>query len=276
MRPTVCLLAFTLAAACSGAGDDLTAPPITAIIGGVPDGNGHPAVGAVLVLDLDGSGGPSANDQVCTGTFIGPNKAGTRDVVLTAAHCLIAPAAQLRVTFDADLTDGVSGPIAVLDAIPDPGFRLIGANTRDQAVLLLPAGSAAGITAAGLPAAGYLDARNVKNGLKGALFENVGYGITVSHKGHPPAFGGGGVRLVSTSPFMALKPWWLVLKMNADATGLGGDCFGDSGGPKFVPGQNLIVATVITGDRFCRSTSQDWRLDTPEARAFLGTHVNLP
>lgn len=129
---------------------------------------------------------------------------------------------------------------------------------------------------AALPTAGYLDARNVKHGLKGAEFENVGYGIEASFKGHPPLFGAFGARRTSSSLFSTLRKAWLVLLMNHDATGLGGDCYGDSGGPKFVPGQNLIVAITVTGDAICRATSWDYRLDTPGARDFLDDYLALP
>jgi hypothetical protein len=65
--------------------------------------------------------------------------------------------------------------------------------------------------------------------------------------------------------------------MNEDATGEGGDCFGDSGSPKFRDGnRNMIVATVTRGDVICRATSWDYRLDTPSARNFLQDHVTLP
>lgn len=82
---------------------------------------------------------------------------------------------------------------------------------------------------------------------------------------------------MSKSEFMALQPHWLGLLMNESATGEGGDCYGDSGGPKFLDGNpNKIYATVTTGDYPCRATTWDWRLDTPEARAFLGQFVALP
>ena len=52
------------------------------------------------------------------------------------------------------------------------------------------------------------------------------------------------------------------------------DVFWDSGGPDF-----LVLGRVNadrrgahrTGDRYCRATDQDYRLDTPPARAFLAT-----
>ena len=76
---------------------------------------------------------------------------------------------------------------------------------------------------------------------------------------------------------MALQPSWLGLLMNSSATGAGGDCYGDSGGPKFMKSNlNMVVATVTTGDYVCRATTWDYRLDTPSARAFLGRFVTLP
>jgi hypothetical protein len=76
---------------------------------------------------------------------------------------------------------------------------------------------------------------------------------------------------------MALQPTWLGLLMNSAATGQGGDCYGDSGGPKFLEGDpTTIYAIVVTGDMNCRATSWNWRLDTPEARSFLSTFLTLP
>jgi hypothetical protein len=67
------------------------------------------------------------------------------------------------------------------------------------------------------------------------------------------------------------------LLMQNSATGEGGDCYGDSGGPKFIKGDNsTIYAIVITGDVYCRATTWDYRVDTPNARAFLGQFVTLP
>ena len=76
---------------------------------------------------------------------------------------------------------------------------------------------------------------------------------------------------------MALTPTWLGLRMNAAVTGKGGDCYGDSGGPKFLAGDpTTILAHVVTGDAYCRATTWDYRLDTPAARDFLGQFVTLP
>ena len=62
------------------------------------------------------------------------------------------------------------------------------------------------------------------------------------------------------------------------ATGDGGTCFGDSGGPQFlnVDGIRTIVSITITGDAVCRATNVAYRLDTSSARTFLSPYVNLP
>ena len=62
------------------------------------------------------------------------------------------------------------------------------------------------------------------------------------------------------------------------ATGNGGACFGDSGGPNFltVEGTRLIAAITITGDAVCRATNVAYRLDTTSARDFLAPYVSLP
>jgi hypothetical protein len=105
---------------------------------------------------------------------------------------------------------------------------------------------------------------------------NVGYGVSATRTG-VPGFGFDGKRSYSLSEFMGLQPTWLGLLMNTSATGEGGDCYGDSGGPKFIQGDaTTIYATVTTGDMNCRATTWDWRLDTPEARGFLGQYVRLP
>ena len=121
-----------------------------------------------------------------------------------------------------------------------------------------------------------LDDLTAHNGLKGQIFLNVGYGVDATLRGKPH-YTFDGVRKVSQSPFQALEQFWLWLNMNSHATGLGGDCFGDSGSPKFFDGNTeLIVATVTTGDAVCRATSKDYRLDTSTARTFLGQFVTLP
>jgi hypothetical protein len=77
--------------------------------------------------------------------------------------------------------------------------------------------------------------------------------------------------------FNALNKTWVRLAMN-ESRGLGGACYGDSGGPNFVElgGRLVLAATTITGDVPCYATNVAYRLDTPGARAFLAPYVDLP
>jgi len=65
--------------------------------------------------------------------------------------------------------------------------------------------------------------------------------------------------------------------MNNHATGEGGVCFGDSGGPRFLEGNPTVVLAVTSWvDAACRATDFNQRVDTPSARGFLGQFVSLP
>ena len=81
--------------------------------------------------------------------------------------------------------------------------------------------------------------------------------------------------MVAVGTLNAINPAWLRISMNP-ATGNGGTCYGDSGGPNFLGDDRHPGGTTITGDYVCRSTNVDYRLDTPSARAFLGQFVTLP
>jgi hypothetical protein len=241
------------------------------ITDGVPTGSSFGSVGALL-FDFSGNGSIEGDETFCSGGLISPT------VFLSAAHCFAgAPSdAQIYVSFDAALLPGPPSVIAADEFHFDPAFGHDLANLHDLAVVILPAGSTAGITPLQLPPAGYLDELAAQGGLRGELVINVGYGVNASQRGHP-AFGFDGVRKTSESPFQALRPNWLVVSMNTNATGEGGVCFGDSGSPHFLDGNpGLAVATTTGGDPVCRSLSYNFRLDTPTARAFLGQFVSLP
>ncbi len=66
------------------------------------------------------------------------------------------------------------------------------------------------------------------------------------------------------------------LQGNLSATGLGGVCFGDSGGPAFLGGSATIAAITSGGNQACAGPSDAYRLDTVAARRFLGRFMLLP
>lgn len=267
-RWTGLILALCLASA-------LGIAPATAISNGGPDGSGHPNVGALLA-DFSGDGMVSGDEAFCSGSLISPT------IFLTAGHCLnfLEPEGieTIYVSFDPALLDA-NGPgtlIATTSWAFDPGFYSSFRAAHDIGAVTLPAGSTAGITPVVLPAAGTLDGLQRAGELRSMLIQNVGYGVIPSWKRGPAQFAYDGFRNASQSPVMSLTKTWLKLQMNNDATDLGGVCFGDSGSPKFIAGTNSIVAITTGGDGRCRSLNYNFRLDTPDARAFLTPYVTLP
>jgi V8-like Glu-specific endopeptidase len=237
------------------------AAPAGAITYGEPDGNRHPAVGA-LVQPTPYSDGTYA---ACSGTLISPT------VFLTAAHCDLGTAT-VRVSFASQYTAKSTFYTGTFHA--DPLYNQSQSDPHDIAVVVFDA-PVKGITPMRLPAQGSL-----ANLPANQQFTSVGYGS------YAPANGPGGktysyddVRQVSTGTLNSINAAWLRISQNP-ATGNGGTCYGDSGGPNFLGAganeTNIIAATTITGDSACRSTNVDYRLDTPAARAFLGQYVTLP
>jgi hypothetical protein len=243
-------------------------------VNGEPTGGLYSSVGALVLDWWEPFGVVNGEDQWCTGSLISPT------VFVTAAHCVVGPdtppGTQFYVSFAPDLLARGVKFIKARGYEFDPLYGPSVGNMHDLAVVFLPASATKGLTPLQLPSAGELDKLAAHGALSKALFVNVGYGTSSTRTG-PPAFPWDGKRNMSKSEFMGLQPNWLGLLMNQSATGEGGDCYGDSGGPKFLDGNpNKIYATVTTGDFPCRATTWDWRLDTPGARAFLGQFVVLP
>jgi hypothetical protein len=263
----------------------ISTSPAPAITNGFPDTtNTFSNVGAVVAVGADGQA-----FQICSGTLISPT------VFLTVAHCalyfndFLAPEGfKLYMSFGnpipiLELTD-VNTLIPVTQFIPNPEYVQAtdthpfnphhGSDPGDMAVIVLPELVTQGITPAVLPTLGLLDKLAVKNALHGVLFTDVGYGSQdrLGTQSNPMP------RMFAFSAFKSLQPGFLQLSINPVLNN-GGACFGDSGGPNFLPvnGAPILMAIAsVGGDHVCRSTSGNYRLDTASARDFLKNFVTLP
>jgi Trypsin len=234
----------------------------------------HPNVGTIVAEYLT----PGVKDQACSGTLI------SRTVFLTAGHCIFLlqnmfGVSQVWVTFDPVFSPSVTlypGTMHLNPAFPGTGSS----DPEDLGMIVLDS-PVVGITPAALPSLGLLDRMFAEGSLSNTQFTIVGYGATdtVFGGGPPDARLGRGIRRYATEGFTALNPDLLRLNMNA-IFGYGGSNTGDSGGPNFLgAGSNetsIIAAITIGGDRWGIEQNVAYRLDTPEARAFLGHFVILP
>ncbi len=239
-----------------------------AITYGQPDGTGHPSTGALVFFS------PTRHEYriECSGTLISPT------VFLTASHCTAFLEANgisnVGVSFDSQF-DAATSKVYTGTMHTNPLFNQRASDPEDIAVVTF-AHPIQGIAPVQLPTAGLLDRMSKDKSIKSASFTSVGYGDQ-----EPTNAPGGkvypftGDRRVATGSFNALNKVWLRLSENP-SHGDGGTCFGDSGGPQFLGSSNLQVSITISGDSVCRSTNLDYRLDTPQARAFLGQFVSLP
>ena len=246
--------------------------------GFVDSNNTYSNVGAFIVKS------PTTGQifPICSGTMI------TANVFLTASHCTIFFQQDLAirgftayVSLDGsipfgDLTSNKTKLFPVSQVVTNPNYNQAQSDSGDIGALILQS-NVRGVTPATLPACGLLDQLVAQNGLKTAVFTNVGYGVQ-------NRVVGGGVpffqdvnpipRMYSFSSFNSLNGGYIRLSQNP-STGNSGTCFGDSGGPNFMnlSGEQIIAAITITGDSVCRSTNVDYRLDTVSAQGFLA-YVN--
>jgi len=276
MKRAICLFLLIAALIVGSLVNSRRAQAIT--FGFVDSNNTYSNVGAFIVKS------PNTGQifPICSGTMI------TSNVFLTASHCTIFFQQDLAlrgftayVSLDGsipfgELTSNKTKLFAVSQVVTNPNYNQSQSDSGDIGALILQS-NVRGVTPAVLPACGLFDQLAAQNGLKTAVFTNVGYGVqnrVVS--GGVPFFQDVNPipRMYSFSSFNSLNGGYIRLSQNA-STGNGGTCFGDSGGPNFINlnGQQIIGAITITGDSVCRSTNVDYRLDTLSAQGFLA-YVN--
>lgn len=237
------------------------ASPVSGITrGGVPDGQDHPYVG-LMVAKVDGN--PAWR---CSGTLISPT------LFLTAGHCTDG-ATSVEVWFDTDVTSGrpgngypftgeVAGTPFTFPDYDDPTFYLydLGMVVLDEPVAMDSYGA--------LPTQGLGD-QIAKGGRKGAQVTTVGYGLQFAGRGVLPTRSDlvryrADLMIVNTrgATGVGSAQGWNSMLLSGDAKH-GGTCFGDSGGPTFASGTNVVLAVTSFGmNSTCAGISGVYRVDT--------------
>jgi secreted trypsin-like serine protease len=247
----------------------LISPPAGAIVYGESDENRHPFVGA-LVAEWREEG---QKDLLCSGTLI-----VEQDVFLTAAHCTeflrsigIEPD-EVWVTFDSEFDE--KSKLIPGTYFSHPEFGHDSSDPKDLAVVLLDKPHSA--TPAVLPTLDQLSGMKADGTIDDTRYTAVGYGtVRETRKGGFEGILDNDERRFATQTYNALTNSWLKLSMS-QATGDGGTCYGDSGGPHFLGDTNRIVSVTVTGDAVCKATDVTYRLDTQVARDFLDDFVVVP
>ena len=146
-------------------------------------------------------------------------------------------------------------------------------NPHDVGVLILEKPVKKRIKPANLPEEGFLDQLlaegKLRQGKEEADFTVVGYGGSLSWP--PPEITYDDYRQFAESEYQALLEAWLRLSQN-QATGDGGTCYGDSGGPAFwtePDGTEVLVGITSWGDAPCVAAGFNYRVDIPETLSFI-------
>lgn len=240
---------------------------VSAVTNGAPDNGAYPYVGLMVADDADGN--PLWR---CTGTLISPK------LFLTAGHCTEPPAASATIWFAEDVDgtpdfgtpDGypfegdVDGTTYTHPSYNPNAFYLydLGVVVLDKPVRMSEYGA--------LPELGVLDGIQ-GNDKKGALTA-VGYGL---QEINPVRLLADRVRLVAELDILNTTGVFGVpdgTSVAVSGSGVGGDksdsggtCFGDSGGPQFLTGTNIVAAVTSFGmNGNCAGTGGGYRVDAAD------------
>ncbi len=224
-----------------------------AIVGGTLNRD-DPAVVAILATYSGGG------QSLCTGTLV------SKDVVLTAAHCLNGQAPESRIVFfGSDLQQGTSDPdfLAAIDAVD---------STYDVRFSIddLTAGHDIGMIrlAQDAPAAVTPDPLNRTAPTVGQAIRLTGFGrIEPVPQDGADNGGGAGIKREVVSTIRSFTDAFQASANPPDLVAYGSTvsntCQGDSGGPNFitVSGTEYIAGITSFGDRDCNLAGAGTRVD---------------
>ncbi len=253
-----------------------TASSAQAIRYGEPDNGEQPYVG-LMVAYSDADDGTLTPLWRCSGTLLDETH------YLTAGHCTYG-ADHVEIWFGEDLRDAaaINYPGGPGDASgtpythPDYDDEAFFLNDLGMVVLDEPYEGTNGEFGA-LPEQGYLDQFFVRRGQNKQLFTAVGYGLQRNMPEPTGLTSAERVRLQATvriinqdAAFGEKKAGNSVLFTN-NASG-GGTCNGDSGGPIFVEGSNIVAAVTSYGlNARCAGTGGGYRVDQADDLQWLAT-----
>jgi secreted trypsin-like serine protease len=128
-----------------------------------------------------------------------------------------------------------------------------------------------------LPSLNQLDALKTRRGLKDVSFTAVGYGLQQSFP-DAAAFleNNVRVRMVATPQLLQINGGIVGLSslLLSNSASTGGTCFGDSGGPNFIDGSNVIAGVTSYGlNGTCSGTGGVYRVDRQDDLDWLATFM---
>lgn len=232
-------------------------PVATQITWGRPDGTRHPNVG-VIIFDWE---------TLCTGTLIAPT------VVLTAAHCLVGVTneTEVLVSFDEDVKN--LSTIYVAESVL--AHPMSATHSQDVGLVFLEEPAAA--TPAKLPEGDIFDALSTQGGRQNRRFTLVGYGVNsmVPVESWELSRHFGESTFVEARSLFGKYNFVRMTNSPGRGNGVGGVCFGDSGGPAFWGDTDIVAAITSWGpSTTCTGGDYMYRVDTRLALEWIA--ANLP
>jgi secreted trypsin-like serine protease len=251
----------------------LASSPAMAVKYGEPDNGVHPFVGLVVFYNPDGT-----SAWRCTGTLIAPR------VVLTAAHCTELNG-KARIYFDEDVEtlrnqgiypyqDSQNSYTGQAHASPWWRGALYIPNTGDVGVVVLDKPAKIGNLPV-MAAPGYLDNLATKRGQQDVSFTVVGYGLQAVK----PVELGLRLRMTASVQLVNLRSTltdgYNIQTSNnpGNGTGPGGTCFGDSGGPIFHSGNQIVAVNSFVLNANCAGASFGYRVDRAEVQQWVNSFI---
>src|SRR6266542_2670760 len=253
---------------------------INAVTDGKLDGNAHPAV-VLLLMEVGGK--PAFR---CSGTLL------SATVLLTAGHCTNnfpdSPYTGMRVFTESDVQAGIgitnnypfAGPNAVeaVSWAAHPLYETGPFFLHDVGVVILEEPGVVLDAYGVLPSLNQLDALKTRRGLQDQTFTAVGYGLQQSFPDHASFLAHNSrTRYVADPHLIQINvpgftgDFSLLLSNNA-ATG--GTCFGDSGGPNFLGGSNVVAGVTSYGlNGNCAGTGGVFRMDRQNVLDFVKSYL---